>query len=200
MNQDSKMPLDENVELMLKAADGDIGAFKSLYKKFAPSLRHYFLLRGVNPCSADDLVQKIFLSLWQQRKNYYPASSFETYLYSIARNALNNEKRRSRRIGKISPKKHPGFVANTNNILSQPEAEVYFQELNEALKKAKEKLTFEQKQAFLASQARDIDFHKTLEELGCSKGAYKKRLKRARKRIMELLDPYFTDEEKRKKD
>ena len=198
MNQDSKLPLEENVELMLKAADGDIKAFKRLYIKFAPSLRHYFSLRGVNPCSADDLVQKIFLSLWRQRKNYYPASSFETYLYRIARNTLHNEKRRSRRIERIRTKKYPGFAANTNNMLSEQEAEVYCQELNEALEKAKQKLTFEQIQAFHASQSQ-LDYHKMLEELGCSKGAYKQRLKLARKRLKVLLTPFLLDEENQKK-
>ena len=199
MNQDSKPPLDENARLMLKTADGDIDAFKRLYQRFAPLLRQFFVIRGVDRYSADDLVQKIFLSLWQQRKNYYVASSFEAYLYSMARNTLYNEIRRSSRIDKISSKKHPGFEANTNNVLSQPEADFYFQELNVALETAKTKLTEEQFQALQAAQDTDSDFQKVLEELGCSKEVYKKRLKLARKRLRELLNPIFGNEKLRDK-
>ena len=199
MNQDSKLPLDENARLMRKAADGDIDAFKRIYQSFAPLLKQFFLIRGVDSNSADDLVQKIFLSLWQQRKNYYVASSFETYLYSMARNTLYNEIRRSSRIDKISSKKHPRFEANTNNVLSRPEADFYFQELNEALQAAKTKLTEEQFQALQTAQDTDSDFQKVLEELGYSKEAYKSHLKRARKRLSKLLAPFFTDEERRTK-
>jgi len=117
----------------------------------------------------------------------------------MARNTLYNEIRRSSRIDKISSKKHPGFEANTNNVLSQPEAEVYFQELTEALETAKAKLTDKQFQALQASHAPDIAFHKALEELGCSKEVYRKRLKRARKRLRVHLVPFLPDEERHKK-
>ena len=199
MNQDSKLPLDENAELMLKVADGDIDAFKRLYQRFAPLLIQFFIIRGVDSNSADDLVQKIFISLWDQRKNFRGESSLESYLFSMARNTMYKEIRRSRRINRISSKKHPGFEANTNNVLSQPEADFYFQELNVALETAKTKLTEEQFQALQAAQDTDSDFQKVLEELGYSKEAYKSHLKRARKRLRVLLAPFFSEEEGRKK-
>ncbi len=194
MDQSSKQPLDENAGLMLKVAYGDIEAFKRLHQRFAPLLKQFFVIRGVDGNSADDLVQKIFTSLWQQRKNYRVESSFKAYLYSMARNTLYKEIRRSRRIKGISLKKQKKFEADTHNVLSQPEAELYFQELNEALKATKAKLTDEQLQALQAAQDTDSDLQKVLEEIGCSKGAYKKRLKRTRKRLRVLLAPFFTDE------
>ena len=199
MDQDSKVPLDENARLMRKVADGDIEAFKRLYQRYAPLLMHLFVSRGADRNSADDFVQKIFTCLWEQRKGFRGESSFETYLYGIAKRTLNKEIRRSREIAEISSKKHPEFDVDIDKILSQPEAEFYFQELTAALETAKAKLTDEQLQALDASQATGIDFYNVLEELGCSKRAYKKRLKRARKRLRELLAPFFTDEERREK-
>ena len=127
MDQSSKLPLDENVRLMRKAADGDIEAFKRLHQRFAPVLKQFFVIRGVKDNSADDLVQKIFTDIWQQRKSYRVESSFDAYLYSIARNTLYQEIRRSRRINGKSLKKRPKFEADTHKMLSQPEAELYFQ-------------------------------------------------------------------------
>ena len=144
---------------------------------------------------ADDLVQKIFIRLWQQRKNYRLGSSFEAYLYSIARNTLYDEILRSHRINAKSLKKQLKFEADTHNILSQPEAELYFQELTEAFEAAKAKLTDQQYRTLEASQTRDVPLVKVLKELGCSKEAYKKRLKRARKQIKDDLKPFLTDEE-----
>ena len=199
MNQDSKLPLDENARLMRKAADGDIDAFKRLYQRFAPLLMQFFVKRGVDSYSADDFVQKIFTCLWQQRKNYRPESSFETYLFSIARNTLYSQIRQSHRITGISSKKQTDSHEDTYNALSQPEAEFYFLELTDALDAAKAKLTDEQQLALQASQEPDISFNKVLEELGCSKRAYKSRLKRARKRLRELLNPILGNEKLRDK-
>jgi RNA polymerase sigma-70 factor (ECF subfamily) len=199
MSQDPKTPLDENARLMQKVAEGEIEAFDRLYQRFAPLLMHLFVRRGASRNSAEDFVQKIFIHLWRQRKNYRQESSFETYLFSIARHTLHKEIRQTRKIAKISSKKQKDFDENTYNTLSRPEAEFYFQELTDALEAAKAKLTGEQFQALEAAQEPDIDLHKVLEELGCSKGAYKSHLKRARKRLRELLAPFFTDEERCKK-
>ena len=199
MNQDSKKPLDENARLMRKAADGDIDAFNRLYQRLAPLLMQFFVIRGVDSNSADDFVQKIFTCLWQQRKSFHAESSFEAYLHSAARNTLYNEIRRSRRITELSSKKQPVCDGGMYKTLSQPEAKFHLLELTEALETAKTKLTTEQLQALDASQVPNITFHKALEELGCSKEAYRKRLKRARNRLRELLAPFFPDEEKRKK-
>ena len=199
MNQDSKKPLDENARLMLKAADGDIEAFKRLYQRYAPLLWQLFVIRGVNRNTADDFVQKIFASLWQQRKNYRPESSFETYLFSIARNTLYSQIRQSHRIAGIISKKQTDSHEDTYNALSQPEAEFYFLELTDALDAAKAKLTDEQQLALQASQEPDIAFNKVLEELKCSKEAYKSHLKRARKRLREFLAPFLWNDETPKK-
>ena len=199
MNQDSKLPLDENARLMLKTADGDIDAFKRLYQRFAPLLIQFFIIRGVDSNSADDFVQKIFTCLWQQRKSFRAESSFEAYLHSAARNTLYNEIRRSRRITELSSKKQPVCDGGMYKTLSQPEAEFHLQELTEALEAAKAELTLEQRQALDAFHAPDIASCKTSEGLTCSKEAYRKRLKRARNRLRELLAPFFPDEEKRKK-
>lgn len=191
MDKSPKQPVDENARLMRKAADGDKEAFRILYQRYAPLMMYWFLRRGVDRNSADDLVQKIFTCLWQQRKNYRPESSFETYLFSIARHILSKEIRQSHKNNRISLKKQPVSDEGKYNHLTQPEAEFYFKELTEALEAAKAKLTDKQ---FQALQATDVSLDKMLEELGCSQRAYKGLIKRGRKRLLEFLAPFFTGE------
>ena len=190
MDKGSKKPLDENARLMLKVANDDIEAFERLYKRFAPLLMHLFIKWGVSSDSAEDLVQKVFVNLWQQRKRYRSGYSFEAYLNSIARNTLYKEIRRSRRINKRSL----NHEVNAHNILSQPEAELYLKELSEAIDAAKTKLTKEQKQALDAYQDRNIELDKMLKKLDYSKEAYKSHLKRARKQLRKSLASFLTDE------
>ena len=185
---------DRNAELMRNAADGDIQAFQRLYRTFGPVIKHLFAKRGVNPALSDDLVQKIFVCLWQQRKDFRAESSFETYLFSIARYTLSNEIRRSCGIAGKDLKDQPEYCIELQNGLSQPEAELYLKELAAAVERAKAKLTTEQRQALDAANDVDIPLGKALEGIGCSHRAYKSRLKRARKRLRELLDPFLEKE------
>jgi RNA polymerase sigma-70 factor (ECF subfamily) len=195
MNQDSKLPFDENDGLMRKAADGDIEVFDRLFQRLAPLLMHFFVIRGVDSNSAEDLVQKIFTCLWERRNRFHLESSFEAYLYSMARNTLYEEIRQSHKITKITSKKQPYSDKDTYKALSQPEVEFYIKELTDALEAAKAKLTDKQIQAMEFAQTPDRDLHKVLEELGWSKESYKSHLKRARRRMRELFYPFFLDEE-----
>ena len=190
MDKNPECSYNENTRLMISTSSDDINAFKLLYQRFAPLLKQFFVLRGLNRHTAEDLVQKVFVNLWQQRKRYRSGYSFEAYLNSIARNTLYKEIRRSRRINKRSL----NHEVNAHNILSQPEAELYLKELSEAIDAAKTKLTKEQKQALDAYQDRNIELDKMLKKLDYSKEAYKSHLKRARKQLRKSLASFLTDE------
>jgi len=193
MDSNSKIQLDENTRLIQKVADDDAEAFNCLYRKFSPVLRRFLANWDGHYTSADGLIQEIFTRLWEQRKNFRAESSFKTYLFSIARHTLNEEKRQFGRIAKINLKKHSAFDSGSCNGLSQPEAEFYLNELAAAFEKAKSKLTDEQRQALELFHATDIPFYKASKTVGCSDEALKNRLKRARGRLRELLVPILEE-------
>ena len=199
MDKTVKQWHDENARLMKKAANDDFEAFDCLFQRFAPLLMHFFAKWGVNIDLAGDLVQKIFVCLWRQRNNYRPKSSFETYLFSIARNILREEMRKSHKIDRSGLKRQQASDEGKYNGLSQPEVQLYLKELIEALEAAKARLPDEQYKALHIAQNPDIELHSKLEQLGWSKEAYKSRLKRARKRIRKDLTPIFLEDLKHKK-
>lgn len=193
MDSNSRIQLDENTRLMQKVSDEDAEAFNCLYRKFSPVLRRFLANWDGHYVSADDLIQKIFTRLWEQRKNFRAESSFQTYLFSIARYTLNEEERQLRRFAKINLKKHSGFDLDSCNGLSQPESEFYLNELAAAFEEAKSRLTNEQRQALELFHATDIPFCEASKMLGCSHEALKSRLKRARKQLRELLAPILEE-------
>jgi len=85
-------------------------------------------------------------------------------------------------------------IKDSPDGLSQPELELYLKELTAAIEQAKGKLTEAQRQALDAANALDIDLNDVSKEIGCSHSAFKSRLKRARKRLRELLAPFLNDE------
>ena len=65
-----------------------------LFRTFGPELR-LFLARYVgSPAVAEDLVQDLFLAIWDRRDTVRVRGSVRTYLFAAARNrALNHLKR-----------------------------------------------------------------------------------------------------------
>ena len=194
MDKGSKEPFDENARLMLKVANDDIEAFERLYKRFAPLLMHLFIKWGVSSDSAEDMVNKIFASVWKQRKGFRLETSCGAYFYGMARNIMYEEIHKSYKNNNISLKNQTDSDEGMYMSLSQPEAELYMKQLTEAIEATKTKLTIEQLDALEISQDPNIEVDKMLKKLGCSKEAYKSHLKRARKQLRKSLASFLTDE------
>lgn len=74
---------------LAEIARGDTAAFHRLYQCFAPSLLGYMrqLCRDVS--LAEDLLQEVFVTVWQKAASYRPdRGSASGWLYTIARNKL----------------------------------------------------------------------------------------------------------------
>ncbi len=190
----SEVPYQSNTELMRKTAGGDFDAFARLFLEFGPVLERYFAGRGAGPALCDDLVQRVFAGLWRQRKEFHAGSSFETYLFAVARNTLSNEIRRSRTAAEAL-RNHRRRHDRSCNGFSHPETQYYLEELRDAIEDAKGKLTEEQRRVLDAVEGTDAPPDKIPEEPGCSQEALKGRLKRARKRLRELLAPFLEDQQ-----
>jgi RNA polymerase sigma-70 factor (ECF subfamily) len=194
VGRDSKVRVNESARLMRKVADGDLEAFDRLYLRFAPSLMHFFVKRGADLTLADDLTQNVFISLWERRREYRADSSFEAYLFSVAKHSFSKEIRQSHKAAEKGLKRRAGLIGDSHDRLSEPELELYLKELAAAVERAKAQLTDEQRKALEAPLGADIPLGKVVKELGCTRGAFKNRLKRARKRLRKLLAPFLSED------
>lgn len=89
-----EFPYDDKQLLQLLAA-GDMDAFRKIYERFFPQLyraaRHYLPDRE----SALDLVQEIFLKIWERRTGFTGIENLHAYLYNTARNSALNALQKS---------------------------------------------------------------------------------------------------------
>ena len=84
----------ELLEWVRRIRSGDVAAFEALFAVYyEPLVRFAFgYLKGRAP--AEDLVQDIFLSLWEQRSRWDVRDAVHTYLYKMTRNRSLNWLRR----------------------------------------------------------------------------------------------------------
>lgn len=115
-------------ELWHLSQDGDRRAFETLYHRYARLLFHEISRRIDVLDKVEDLIQDIFLSLWEKRGSYQLKGEIYPYLYGMAVNRVLNYYRTNR----LTPK----FVEIWDNL---PEERAELEELSAAFREAHSK-------------------------------------------------------------
>jgi RNA polymerase sigma-70 factor (ECF subfamily) len=89
------MSTDEDGELMLRYARGDMRAFEILYGRHKSALYRYLARQARNTETANDLFQEVWSKVIVSRERYQPRAQFRTFLYRLAHNCFIDYCRRS---------------------------------------------------------------------------------------------------------
>lgn len=87
-------------ELVARCKRGDVAAFRDLYAAYFDRIYGYVLVILRDRHEAEDVAQQVFVKAMQGIGGYQgtPGASFEAWLFRIARNAVMDVLRRSRRV------------------------------------------------------------------------------------------------------
>jgi len=84
-------------ELFLKIKNGDRNAFRIFFEKHNQSLYRFLISRGVDDSTAEELVQKTFVMIWEKRDGIDPEKSLRAYLFQIAYSRMLNHIRNNKK-------------------------------------------------------------------------------------------------------
>ena len=79
-------PIDYLVVNDLK--NGDLKAFDDLFGKYSPRLYNFSLKYLKSVEEAEEIVQEVFMYIWEKREGLKPESSFNAYIFTIAYNII----------------------------------------------------------------------------------------------------------------
>lgn len=86
----------EDIELVLKLQKSDVEAFDLIYEKYAGKLYGFTLKYLKSTDETEELIQLVFLKVWENHETLKKELSFKSYLFTIAYNEICNIfKRRS---------------------------------------------------------------------------------------------------------
>jgi RNA polymerase sigma-70 factor (ECF subfamily) len=78
--------LNSEPDLLLKISQGDEAAFARLFHTYHNRLRAFVMhLTGSEPL-AEEIVQEIFIRIWEKREKLSRVTHFHPYLYAVAKN------------------------------------------------------------------------------------------------------------------
>lgn len=157
----------------------DRSAYETLFRRYAPRLRGFFLRSVGDEQVALDLVQKTFLHVHRARKDFRQGSRFKPWLYTIATNVKRELYRRRRRKPETSldPDQHPMPT-------SQPEASTATER---AVRRALQQLPDGQREVVMLHWYEGWSFGEIAEMVGASRSAVKVRAHRAYKVLRDIL-------------
>jgi len=68
--------------------NGDLKAFDDLFDKYSPRLYNFSLKYLKSVEEAEEIVQEVFMYIWDKREGLKPESSFNAYIFTIAYNII----------------------------------------------------------------------------------------------------------------
>ncbi len=84
---------DPDVQLMLRVATDDHGAFEELVVRYQDRLIGFFYHLVGDRTVSEDLTQEAFLRVYRARERYKASARFSTWLFRIAHNLASNQLR-----------------------------------------------------------------------------------------------------------
>ena len=142
---------------------GNLKAFNQLFDHYGKRLLHFSLRYLKSAQDAEEIVQEVFLKIWNNREELSVEKSFESYLFTIAKNGILNtiRKSKSEQAYLNYAKLHPG----ENVLLDQ---ELNFRELEKAYKEAINQLSPRRKEIYLLSREQSLSNAEIAKKLNIS--------------------------------
>lgn len=169
-----------------RARGGDRAAFAELYDTYVNSVYRYILYRVREPSDAEDLCSEVFTRAFANIHRYrWQGKSFLAWLYTIARNAVTDRRRRERPTVELDNAfgiAQEGPTAHDHAVLG---------EQVDALRGAVKHLTGEQRDVIQLRFIENLSSREVAQVLGKNEGAIRALQFRALGRLRKLLHPHI---------
>lgn len=173
--------------LLRRIRGGDRSAFAELVVHYQRPLFGYLGRMGLRQSQAEEVAQETFLRAWQSVSTYDDGrAAFSTWLFTIARNlAINELNRASAQQEWSAGDDLPDVPAEQGQPAQVAMAKQRRQQVQQALRA----LPCDDRSALALAYFEELDMATIARIEGCSVGAIKVRLHRAKQRLRQLLEP-----------
>lgn len=153
-----------NTELIKRLKGGDVAAFDAIYNKYCRKLHGFVWMYLKQEEDAEEIVQEVFIRIWESKAKIDLSAPFESFLFTIAYNATMSLLRKRIREAKSraylkSLQQGPG---------EQVSDEIHFRELDRQVQTLLQKLTPRQKEIYLLSREEGLSHKEIAQKLGIS--------------------------------
>ena len=173
-------------------AHGDAESFDALFARHRRGIFTYLLHQTGDRAIAEDLFQEVFLRLIRTRAGYGRTGSFRSWLYTIAHNALTDDRRR-RGVRATDDTEEAEMEAGSvrGSAPVDPVVGAHRRDLRERVEAALQLLPAVQREVFVLRERAGMDFRSIAEATGCGLATAKSRMRYALENLRRALADEF---------
>lgn len=177
------MELKNPNELFLKSLiNGDVTSFEETYNKYNKKIFNFSLRYLKNKVDAEEVVQDVFLKLWENCKSLKKDTNLNAWLFMVTFNCIRRKFRNS-----SIEKKHLQKYSDQNKTKYNEITEVEYLDLLDKASHLISKLPYRQKVVFLLHKENSLSSSEIAEKLGIAKKTVENHLNRARSFLRRTL-------------
>ncbi|HWV69436.1 RNA polymerase sigma-70 factor [Chitinophaga sp.] len=166
-------------EYLERLRRGDVAAYMQLYDQYSGHVYGWVLRFVKVPAYAEDIVQDVFLKIWEVRERLDPAQSFPAYLYKISRNKTFTflKKNASDEATRLR------IMHRIGEITESPYHQTLWAQYQQMLNSAVTQLPYQRQRVFTLCRQEGKSYEEAAKELGISRNTVKEHMVMALKDI-----------------
>lgn len=180
----SKMTDDRNTITRLRR--GDREAFACLYRRYWRKVYHFTSLYITSGADVEEVVQDVFVKLWENRARIDESQSIEGYLFIITRNHVFNYNRQN-----FNSILYRATLQEAMDETYSMEEEINASNLRERAKVLIQALPPRQREVFLLNRVHDLSYKEIAERLDISVKTVERHMAEALKFLRKHLGTYI---------
>jgi RNA polymerase sigma-70 factor (ECF subfamily) len=173
-------------ELLRQLANGNLVAFHEIYYTYSPKLFNNLLKLVKIEAIAQEILQDVFLKVWENHKTIDPDKSFRSYLYTIAENKAFDFFRKAAHDKKLQA----SLIALASVGHEQIESELFSKENHHILEIAINTLPPQRQLVFRLSKIDDLSYEEISKKLGISTSTISDHIVKATKSIRNFFQKH----------
>ena len=164
-------------------AKGDLGAFEAFFEAYKKRVFGVALKMLKSPTEAEDIVQEVFLSIWQSRAGLGKINDPEAYLFTITHNTIYTHLRKASRNEQLL-NAILYYIAQKENATEET---VAAHEAGKLIREAVQQLSPQQRTVFELSKQEGLSYREIAERMQISQNTVRNHLAVAVKTVRTLL-------------
>lgn len=154
---------------------GEQEAYQQLFKKYAPKIYHFSLSYLKNGSDAEELVQDVFLKVWEKREILDASKNVKAYIFKIAVNSIYDFIRRKNIESAFNNFAQVNFNKSSNDTWDT----VIFEEMQTTLNELVAQMPEQRRKVFRLSKIKGLTNDEIAKKLNISKRTVENQLYRA---------------------